>query len=178
MDRSFAYHPQKRFFWKREVKKIQVRSDEGCNTDTVYSPAGKDTPSRLSLCREYSLGHSVAVADGAAFVGITPQPSKTAGSIHAGQEWSQPQGGEAGQGSTIVVYKNDRLSWAGTKCAAKKGGKLVTKEAEIFTCVKQTCPHPGCCDCGNPYCSAGVNKQACSRHMPPRFASDFAKLNV
>merc|ERR1712100_595361 len=37
MDRSFAYHPQKRYFWKREVKKIQVRSDEDA-TPTPSTP--------------------------------------------------------------------------------------------------------------------------------------------
>jgi len=132
LDKKFAYKAQKRYFWKREVKTVMVDEGKDCNPGAIYSPSGAAAPTKLSLCRDYSLGNTIVAADGVAF-----------------------RPGSSAMGNTIVLFKNDRISWSGRDCPAGNGKKLVRKEAEVFTCVKQACAHPKCCDCENPYCAEG-----------------------
>jgi hypothetical protein len=145
LDNTFAYAPEERFFWKREVKNMSgiQRSSTSC-PGTIYSPSGLSTPGNTSLCRNYTLGQELVVSDGSPFV---------------------PMGEDAfAQASSLVVFANDRVSWAGadTSCDDYEAAEPVTQEVEVFTCVLDTCPHPTCCDCGNPYCSEGHGSGMCA----------------
>ena len=156
LDRKFAYKPTARFFWKRSVQKVvmaQVKT--GC-AKTVYSPAGGDAPSTQSMCRDNTLGKSIAVSDGAPF---------------------RPLSDSNAQASSIVVFKNDRISWAGedTACAEFSEGTPMQVSAVVYTCVKETCAHPKCCDCGNSFCSAGHATGACQTTDFPRFMADVSQ---
>jgi competence ComEA-like helix-hairpin-helix protein len=105
IDEQFAWLDHKRFFWKKTTKKVPVTSN-GC-ADTRYSPSGEDAPSTQTLCRSYSLGHTIVIAEGADFK-------------------STAQGGV---GSSLVVFGNDRLSWlgAGTQCVTGTNGVNVNR---------------------------------------------------
>jgi competence ComEA-like helix-hairpin-helix protein len=94
IDEQFAWLGKKRFFWRKSTKKVPIKSN-GCASE-LYSPSGADKPSTQTLCRAYSLGNEITIADGADF-----QSTST-----------------GGVGSAIVVFGNDRLSWMGasTQC--------------------------------------------------------------
>ena len=47
--------------------------------------------------------------------------------------------------------------------------------AVVYTCVKETCAHPKCCDCGNSFCSAGHATGACQTTDFPRFMADVSQ---
>ena len=127
LDQQFAYKPNNRFFWKRTVENRMVDVGSSCGAGQKYSPLGADTPSReLTLCRDYSLGNTVVAADGGAFVP-----------------------GAQAQGSDIVIFKNDRISWMGADCTAD-GTNMQMKEVEVFTCVNDVCPHPTLAMCSAP----------------------------
>ena len=115
--------------------------------------------STSELCRADSIGRQIVVSEGLPFEAV-------------------PATG-FGQASSIVVFDNDRVSYVGGSqaCPGFKP-RLETREVTVMTCVKQSCPHPKCCDCGNTVCTAGHGGGACARftharEMPTQhFASD------
>jgi hypothetical protein len=143
VDKEFAYLPKKRYFWKKSVQQVPVRS--GNCPEAQYSPAGAATPGELTLCRAASLGSKIALVENADF--------------------SVMNNGLA-QGSSLVVFANDRISWDGAsvECAGFQQPAPVLQTSTVYTCVEEICPHPKCCDCGNDVCSRGHGAASCRAH--------------
>jgi hypothetical protein len=145
IDAQFAYLPKKRFFWKKTTEQVAVR--KGNCPEAAYSPSGGAAPGELTLCRAYSVGHKIALTDDADYVSM--------------------ENGMA-QGSSVVVFANDRISWDGasTSCPGFQSGAPILKTVEVYSCVEEVCPHPKCCDCGNAVCARGHGAASCDTHMP------------
>jgi hypothetical protein len=151
LDRDFAYRPQERYFWKKTVELRNVRAAMGSGScpGVVYSPQGAEVPSTPELCRADSIGRQIVVSDGLPFEAV-------------------PTTG-FGQASSILIFNNDRISFMGSaQDCPGFAARTETREVEVMTCVKQLCPHPKCCDCGNSVCSAGHGAGACARFTHKR----------
>lgn len=149
IDHEFAYLPTQRFFWKKTTAQVPVAVG-GCAA-AQYSPAGAAVPGALSLCRERSLGQQVRIADGGVFAPLASNANA--------------------QGSAVVVIANDRISWVGegTVCPGfSASAPRDVGEVVVYECVKETCPHPLCCDCGNEICTKGRAEGACRVHAAPK----------
>jgi len=140
LDSTFAYKPEQRFFWKKSYVQMDVAVATDCADPQGYSPSGSTAPDAgteaLSLCQADTLGQRVVLTEGGVFA---------PGSFNA-------TGADA-LGSGLVIFQNDKLSWMGE--GATCASTTENREAAVYTCVQEECPHPKCCDCGNELCTAG-----------------------
>jgi hypothetical protein len=137
----YAFNDHKRFFWKKSTQTVNIKVGTGCGGGMQYSPSGAQAPSELSQCRSDTLGHTVSVHEGTAFVG-----------------------GASAQANGLVEFRNDRLSFMGldSSCTGHAWTGTQAVEATVYTCVQAACAHPGCCDCGNSQCNTGKAQNMCA----------------